>query len=258
MKDDSSSRAGVCEEVSKFESRATQTRSEPAMTPFITPTSRICALHHPQVFQRANQEEMTESQLADTETGHEADSIGDRYTDTCRLREAARKFLAGLLASAESSAFDAARIKSSSENGGSSGDTVCSDAQRQKIVFQMLCDEMARIQGESFKLQRDAHSTPVTSETLTPMVGKVCRICLSDEHADALLSPCLCSGSSKFVHQSCLGQWRQASPNLGSKIQCEVCRAYYRFNYRKRRFWTPGSMTLCMCSALESLYNFLR
>lgn len=51
--------------------------------------------------------------------------------------------------------------------------------------------------------------------------GDICRICHceSDTH-NPLLTPCYCSGSLKFVHQTCLQQWLTASETSA----CELCK----------------------------------
>nr|XP_029735968.1 uncharacterized protein LOC109422494 [Aedes albopictus]XP_029735969.1 uncharacterized protein LOC109422494 [Aedes albopictus]XP_029735970.1 uncharacterized protein LOC109422494 [Aedes albopictus]XP_029735971.1 uncharacterized protein LOC109422494 [Aedes albopictus]XP_029735972.1 uncharacterized protein LOC109422494 [Aedes albopictus]XP_029735973.1 uncharacterized protein LOC109422494 [Aedes albopictus]XP_029735974.1 uncharacterized protein LOC109422494 [Aedes albopictus]XP_029735975.1 unc len=51
--------------------------------------------------------------------------------------------------------------------------------------------------------------------------GDICRICHceSDTH-NPLLTPCYCSGSLKFVHQTCLQQWLTASETNA----CELCK----------------------------------
>lgn len=51
--------------------------------------------------------------------------------------------------------------------------------------------------------------------------GDICRICHceSDPH-NPLLTPCYCSGSLKFVHQTCLQQWLTASETNS----CELCK----------------------------------
>uniref|UniRef100_A0A336MSI5 CSON005075 protein n=2 Tax=Culicoides sonorensis TaxID=179676 RepID=A0A336MSI5_CULSO len=51
--------------------------------------------------------------------------------------------------------------------------------------------------------------------------GDICRICHceSDPH-NPLLTPCYCSGSLKYVHQSCLQQWLTASETSS----CELCK----------------------------------
>lgn len=47
----------------------------------------------------------------------------------------------------------------------------------------------------------------------------VCRICHCGEETEVLISPCLCTGSVKFVHHSCLMNWLQRA--VMSK--CELC-----------------------------------
>ncbi|XP_022122695.2 E3 ubiquitin-protein ligase MARCHF8 [Pieris rapae] len=54
--------------------------------------------------------------------------------------------------------------------------------------------------------------------------GDICRIChCESETHNPLLAPCYCSGSLKFVHQSCLQQWLTASETRS----CELC----KFNF---------------------------
>lgn len=45
-----------------------------------------------------------------------------------------------------------------------------------------------------------------------------CRICRCKDD-EPLISPCKCSGSSKWIHQSCLIQWFQVSRTT----RCELC-----------------------------------
>ncbi|CAG4937263.1 unnamed protein product [Colias eurytheme] len=54
--------------------------------------------------------------------------------------------------------------------------------------------------------------------------GDICRIChCESEIHNPLLAPCYCSGSLKYVHQSCLQQWLTASETRS----CELC----KFNF---------------------------
>ncbi|XP_026328560.1 uncharacterized protein LOC113236619 [Hyposmocoma kahamanoa] len=54
--------------------------------------------------------------------------------------------------------------------------------------------------------------------------GDICRIChCESEVHNPLLAPCYCSGSLKYVHQSCLQQWLTASETRS----CELC----KFNF---------------------------
>lgn len=66
----------------------------------------------------------------------------------------------------------------------------------------------------------------------------MCKICLSSENPESLVSPCKCSGSLAYVHQHCLKQWiykrldKPVYPGQFSQynINCEICKTDYRFN----------------------------
>lgn len=62
---------------------------------------------------------------------------------------------------------------------------------------------------------------------------KACRICLSSDKIDEFISPCLCIGGSKYVHRSCLNNWRNA--HIGdSYYKCEVCK--YTYTYHRLKY----------------------
>uniref|UniRef100_A0A0G4FQ14 RING-CH-type domain-containing protein n=1 Tax=Chromera velia CCMP2878 TaxID=1169474 RepID=A0A0G4FQ14_9ALVE len=53
---------------------------------------------------------------------------------------------------------------------------------------------------------------------------RVCRICHDGEEEGELIHPCKCSGSVKFVHRTCLDQWRSCtSINPQNMTRCEMC-----------------------------------
>ena len=61
---------------------------------------------------------------------------------------------------------------------------------------------------------------------------KTCRICLQDEFTDELLiSPCRCSGTSKYVHKLCLDTWRNTNIEADSFLKCMECNTYYQFEH---------------------------
>ena len=62
---------------------------------------------------------------------------------------------------------------------------------------------------------------PISSE-------KICRICYDDQKEDKLISPCKCSGSVKWVHQSCLQKWI----DISHKKECSTCK--YKYKYQKK------------------------
>ncbi|CAM4974107.1 unnamed protein product [Rotaria socialis] len=53
---------------------------------------------------------------------------------------------------------------------------------------------------------------------------KQCRICWDDDKPSDIISPCLCSGGSAYVHRKCLNDWR--SENIGGESFkfCDVCK----------------------------------
>jgi hypothetical protein len=60
------------------------------------------------------------------------------------------------------------------------------------------------------------------------MSQTVCRICFEEEQEDrVLISPCKCSGSSKYVHYDCLETWRNTTTNEEAKKKCMECNASY-------------------------------
>lgn len=52
---------------------------------------------------------------------------------------------------------------------------------------------------------------------------KSCRICFQRDQS--LISPCLCNGSLKFVHEDCLVQWLLSS----NRKRCEICQTPFYF-----------------------------
>lgn len=57
---------------------------------------------------------------------------------------------------------------------------------------------------------------------------KECRICFEGEREDDLfISPCRCSGTSKYVHYSCLNQWRQFNIDRPAYYKCMECNERY-------------------------------
>ncbi len=50
---------------------------------------------------------------------------------------------------------------------------------------------------------------------------KLCRICFEDGKREGLISPCVCSGSGRYVHNTCLLRWLNTEPERGRS--CTVC-----------------------------------
>ncbi|KAK6359481.1 hypothetical protein TWF696_000637 [Orbilia brochopaga] len=68
---------------------------------------------------------------------------------------------------------------------------------------------------------------------------KQCRICFDTSTEDAdpelgrLISPCLCKGTARYVHEECLRAWRLQSANSQSFYKCPTCHFEYQFRRLK-------------------------
>lgn len=97
----------------------------------------------------------------------------------------------------------------------------------------------------SRNLNTDASSADnaASCSSSSPVLG-TCRICFETETADSqdpsnpLICPCMCSGSSKYVHRQCLSQWRTTNHRADAFYQCEVCK--YRWVWHRQ-------MLGCLC-----------
>lgn len=69
----------------------------------------------------------------------------------------------------------------------------------------------------------------VPSEHLPGFMQTASNVKYEDENG-RLLRPCSCKGSSKYVHESCLQDWRHADPSYGRRnyYQCPTCGFKYR------------------------------
>ena len=70
------------------------------------------------------------------------------------------------------------------------------------------------------------------------MESKLCRICYStecDSSTGPFISPCLCKGSIKYVHATCLDNWRLHSETYSSLTSCSLCKTEYRLIPRKSK-----------------------
>ena len=61
------------------------------------------------------------------------------------------------------------------------------------------------------------------------MSEKECRFCLDSYEtiSNKLISPCLCRGTQKYVHQECLNQWRFLNKETIHYTTCNECRINY-------------------------------
>ena len=60
---------------------------------------------------------------------------------------------------------------------------------------------------------------------------KVCKICYEteDSNDNKFISPCLCQGSMKFIHENCLKMWIEN--NIDKPAICEICKYNYKMKF---------------------------
>ncbi|XP_036402111.1 E3 ubiquitin-protein ligase MARCH8 isoform X3 [Megalops cyprinoides] len=88
--------------------------------------------------------------------------------------------------------------------------------------------------------------------SVTPSNQDICRICHCEGDEDSpLITPCHCTGSLRFVHQSCLQQWIKSSDTRC----CELCKYEFIMETKLKplRKWeklqmTPSERRKIMCS----------
>lgn len=62
----------------------------------------------------------------------------------------------------------------------------------------------------------------------------ICRFCWTgadDEEGGELLAPCRCTGTVKYIHRRCLGNWQRTQRSQGAfrkSYRCDICKQRYR------------------------------
>lgn len=95
---------------------------------------------------------------------------------------------------------------------------------------------------------------------------RLCRICLEDDEPDTMISPCMCRGTSKWVHRSCLDQWRIHERDRAFS-QCTECNFTYHMEakggrdhevmWRHAKFYMLVSRDILLVTlALQAVISF--
>lgn len=63
-----------------------------------------------------------------------------------------------------------------------------------------------------------------------------CRICLEEEPIENFIIPCLCKGTSLYVHRKCLDTWRHEHASNLNYEQCNQCHFKYVFEGKKYNY----------------------
>lgn len=116
-----------------------------------------------------------------------------------------------------------------------------------KSAVGVVCESVDVVNVESPATDATIHasstSTSLQTSTGTPSNVDICRICHCEgEEPDApLIAPCYCTGSLRWVHQSCLQQWIKSSETR----KCELCKFEFIMETKIKPFqkWEKLQMT---------------
>ena len=65
-----------------------------------------------------------------------------------------------------------------------------------------------------------------------PNSDTLCRFCLEPDIVAALITPCECKGTAKYVHKECLKSWIRITDIPEFKTLCQLCLTDYKFTRR--------------------------
>ncbi len=99
------------------------------------------------------------------------------------------------------------------------------------VIHPVIAEKMGRCKSKS-PVRRDATNkdtkdTKDTKDAKDAKDAKICRFCFDDETEsnELLFTPCKCSGSSAYVHPSCLDRCRNSNSN--AFWRCQTCQYEY-------------------------------
>jgi E3 ubiquitin-protein ligase MARCH6 len=81
-----------------------------------------------------------------------------------------------------------------------------------------------------------------------------CRICYEQEinPEDKLVTPCLCQGSIKYIHNNCVKNWI-LNQGIIYEPKCEICKFKYKLNFSTKKTYVKEFI----CSFIEKLLAIL-
>jgi len=86
---------------------------------------------------------------------------------------------------------------------------------------------------EMTTLSDSTDSENIVLEISNEIQERQCRICFEEEAEDnILIYPCLCNGTSKYIHNKCLNRWRQQNIDKIAFFRCMECHFPYNILYK--------------------------
>jgi len=125
----------------------------------------------------------------------------------------------------------------------------------QNVILSIKAEKEENIENkESKENQQQQENTIIT-----------CRICLENnennnviqttaaEAEEHFISPCVCHGTMKYVHESCLKKWIPSQVKKISKAECEICKTEYKIKFKSKLVYNSEKM----CQFLERFFTFI-
>lgn len=81
---------------------------------------------------------------------------------------------------------------------------------------------------------KNLNSSKSQSKDISNENGIVCRVCYEpdNEEKGILINPCICTGTCKYIHESCLKKWIENNCAANKiKAECEICKYQYHMKF---------------------------
>jgi len=77
----------------------------------------------------------------------------------------------------------------------------------------------------------------------SPKEDFTCKICFDGlkDPSDSLISPCLCQGSVKYIHEECLKTWLAGKEQNLDESTCEICKSKYKMEFGLEKEFSCGN-----------------
>ncbi|KAF3430942.1 hypothetical protein FNV43_RR25672 [Rhamnella rubrinervis] len=114
---------------------------------------------------------------------------------------------------------------------------LCQSELSQRSVESSSSCEITTLEGDCDIIDEDVQDLDVDENSQLVDEQPQCRICLEIGGED-LIAPCHCKGTQKYVHRSCLDNWRSTKEGFAF-AHCTECRAVFilRANVPPDRWW---------------------
>ena len=119
---------------------------------------------------------------------------------------------------------------------------------------QVIVNPLAGVSNGDQSADIEAGSISELKDTSSIKSEKICRICHCGVEDEKFISPCKCTGSLGFIHQTCLQSWLNITGKANKK-QCELCHYDFKLQSTLKPFhkWkmlklTPYERKKVICS----------